>query len=118
VNNIYPDLGTQVTSTTTSDGSTTVLNDSTATWGKNQWVNSWVSVGGVKKVISLNTRTQLTFGAMAGSVLSGTAYLILGNTSNDGIHPNSVCQKQNIAPQFKAELARIGFGIPYFTRTA
>lgn len=117
VTKIYPDLGTQVSSTTTSLGTLTTLNDSGAQWIPGQWVNSWVSVGGVSKLISSNTRTQLTFAALAGAVLSGTAYLILGNTTADGTHPNSLCQKSNLSPNFKTQIGQY-VTVPYFTRTA
>lgn len=116
--NEYPDKGPQVTSITTSDGSTTTLNDSTATWLNNQWVGSWVSVGGVKRAITANTRTQLTFAAMGGAVLNATNYLILGNMTADGTHPNANCQRTMLPTNFKMSLSNTGMDIRYFSRTS
>jgi hypothetical protein len=111
----YPDLGTQVSGTTTSNGSTTTLNDSGATWLVNQWANSWVQVGGVKRMISSNTRTQLTFAAFASAVNTATAYLILGNTSGDGLHPNMVGQIR-MGDNFDTAIQTI-INIPKFVST-
>jgi len=114
---LYLDSGTQVTSTTTANGTTTTLIDTGQSWITNQWVNSWVSVGGVKQVISSNTPTSLTFGAMAGAVNSGTAYLILGNQTADGLHPNAFCQRSVMPGRIDTQFAAAGIVIPRFTRT-
>lgn len=111
----FPDNGAQVTSTTTSNGSTTTLNDSTATWVAGQWVGSWVEVGGVKKKINANTRTQLTFDAFAGAVNTATAYIIHGNTSDDGLHPNKYGARY-LATKLDAAIQAV-YPIPKFTRT-
>lgn len=112
----FPDNGAQVSSTTTSTGSTTTLNDSSATWLSSQWVGSWVQVGGIKKKITANTRTQLTFDAMGGTVASGVAYTIEGNTSEDGLHPNQYGSRY-LAAKFDTSL-QAAFPIPKFLRTA
>ncbi len=113
---IFADLGTQYSSTTTSTGSMTTLNDSNATWYRNQWVSSFVSVGGTKRLITGNTRNQLTFNAFASVVGSSVAYTIEGNTTGDGLHPNEVGQKR-MASNFKIAIAAYE-NIPYFTRSA
>lgn len=112
----FPDTGVQVSSTTTSGGSTTTLNDSGATWLTNQWVGSWVNVGGTKKLITANSRTQLTFDAFGGAVGSATAYGIEGNTSADGVHPNQYGARY-LASKFDTAIQAV-FPIPKFTRTA
>ncbi|MBS1727361.1 MAG: hypothetical protein JST51_11620 [Armatimonadetes bacterium] len=112
---VFPDLGTQYSGTTTSSGSMTTLNDSGATWQRNQWTNSFVNIGGTKKLISSNTRTQLTFATFASSVLSGTAYSIEGNTSGDQLHPNTVGQAY-LGALLKQRIDATE-SIPYFTRT-
>lgn len=115
---LYLDSGTQVSSTTTNNGTTTTLIDTGQTWLINQWSNSWVSVGGIKKLISGNSITQLTFATpYAGPVNSGTAYLILGNQSGDGVHPNGFRQRTVAPAKFDSELAAAGITIPRFVRT-
>ncbi len=114
--NQYQDLGVQVSSTTTSNGSTTTLNDSGQNWKRNQWVGSWVQVGGVKKTISGNTPTQLTFAAFAGAVNTATAYTIEGNTSDDLLHPNQFGQGR-FADNFKTAIDAVET-VPYSIRTA
>ncbi|MBS1729124.1 MAG: hypothetical protein JST51_20580 [Armatimonadetes bacterium] len=111
----YQNLGVQATGTTDSAGTMTTLNDSTATWTKNQWVGSFVTVGVQTKAISGNTRTQLTFATMLAAVGSGVSYSIGGNTSPDGLHPNRVGQLR-LAANFKTEIDKLE-AIPTFTRT-
>jgi hypothetical protein len=114
---LYLDSGTQVTSTTTALGTTTTLIDSGQSWRLNQWANSWVSIAGVKKLISQNTATTLTFAAYGAAIGSGTAYLILGNQTGDGIHPNAFMQRTVLPTKFDTELSSAGISIPRFTRT-
>lgn len=116
VNKYFLDAGAQVSSTTTSNGSTTTLIDNTQTWLRNQWSGSWVMIGGIKKSISGNDVNTLTFSAYAGAVNSGTAYTIEGNTTSDQLHPNTYGQWR-FADNFVAQLASKGISIPYFSRT-
>ena len=114
--NKFPDLGIQVSSTTTALGTATSLVDSGATWLQNQWVNSWVKIGGVKKLISSNTRTQLTFGAYGSAIVTGTPYTIEGNCSHDGLHPSTVGQFR-MGDNFDTAIQAV-ITIPKFVRTA
>jgi hypothetical protein len=114
--NIYVDLGVQVSGITTSAGTTTTINDSGASWLKNQWINSFVTVGGFKRLITANTRNQLTTTAFGSAVGNGVAYSIEGNTSGDSLHPNDFGQRR-LAANFKAAIGTFE-SIPYFSRTA
>lgn len=112
----FVDAGVQLSSTTTSNGTTTSLIDSGQNWLNAQWTNSWIKIGGVKQVITGCVGTTMTFNAFAGAVNSGTAYTIEGNTTSDQLHPNTYGQWR-IADNLEAQLASKGISIPYFTRT-
>jgi len=114
---LFLDSGTQVTSTTTALGTTTTLIDTGQAWRINQWANSWVEIAGVKKLISANTATTLTFAAYGGAIASATAYLILGNQTGDGTHPNAFMQRTVMPAKFDTELSAAGISVPRFTRT-
>jgi hypothetical protein len=113
----YLDSGTQVTSVTTALGTTTTLTDTTQTWLPNQWVNSWISIAGVKQLISSNGVHTLTFSAYGAAVASGTTYSILGNQTGDGLHPNAFCQRSVMPGRIDTAFAAAGIVIPRFVRT-
>ncbi len=115
-NNKYPDLGVQLSSTTTALGTTTTLVDTGQAWLTNQWTNSWVNTASGKRLISSNTRTSLTFSAYGAVVASGTSYTIEGNCSYDGTHPGTFGQFR-MGNNFDAAIQTV-LTIPKFTRTA
>jgi hypothetical protein len=90
----WPVIADRLTGTATA-GSTTSLTTGVAML-PNQYRNSWVRMTGgtagnigVKKAISTNTAAGvLTVAAFSFAIAPGDTYVIEGNTSNDGIHPN------------------------------
>jgi hypothetical protein len=72
---------------TATSGTTTTLTDTTKAWIANQWVGCTVYLtggtgSGQKSVITSNTATQLTFGAMTTAPDSTTKYTIGGVASS------------------------------------
>jgi hypothetical protein len=117
----WPAIADKLTGTATA-GSTTSLTTA-VTMLPNQYRNSWVRMTsgtagniGQKRAISSNTAAGvLTVAAFPSAITSGDGYVIEGNTSNDGIHPNM----QGVwwmRDQLKTKFFAVA-NVPRFTRT-
>ena len=117
----WPVITDRLTGTATA-GSTTSLTTGVAML-PNQYRHSWVRMTsgtagniGLKRAISSNTAAGvLTVAAFPNAIAASDGYVIEGNTSNDGIHPNM----QGVwwmRDQLKTSFFAVA-GIPRFTRT-
>lgn len=74
---------------TATAGSATTLTDSSASFGLNAWAGLTLIQQGEYREISANTATQITTqgGNWTSNPTNGTAYVVRGTNTGDGIHP-------------------------------